>query len=354
MTSWFDELINPNTGEIKLCIEMSGNHQGSLDKALEFIDSIPRDRRVAVKFQVYTPETITLNCNKLDFQIPKTDNWSEYKNYYELYQAAHTPWSWIEHLAARCDEASIPWFASPFDTSAVEFLETLGCQAYKIASPEITDVNLISTVSNTGKPIILSTGLAEWDDIDTALRALNPKFRTRIAILKCTSAYPAELTDINLAAIKSLKTKYQCAIGYSDHTITSTAAIVAVALGATIIEKHFKLDGDTSSIDHHFSTRLSEAVHFLEQLNDASVSMGDDQVLISKSAIPSLNGRRSLYFTKPLKKGDKICADAVRSVRPSHGLHPKFLGRLIGHTLKRDVEFGDRVTYEDFGLSNDY
>ena len=353
MTSWFDELINPNAKEIKLCIEMSGNHQGSLDKALRFIDAIPRDKRVAVKFQVYTPETITLNCNKLDFQIPKTDDWAEYKNYYELYQAAHTPWDWIEQLANRCDKASIPWFASPFDTSAIEFLETLGCQAYKIASPEITDVNLISKASNTGKPLILSTGLAEWDDIDTALGTLNPEFRTRIAILKCTSAYPAELSDLNLAAIKLLKTNYHCAVGYSDHTVTSTAAVVAVALGATIIEKHFKLDGDTSSVDQHFSTPLSEASHFIELLNDAFHSIGDDQVLISKSAIPSLNGRRSLYFTSALKKGDKISANSIPSVRPSHGLHPKFMDTAIGYTLKRDVELGDRVTPQDVGLPND-
>ena len=353
MKAWFEDLCNPESGEVKLCVEMSGNHQGSFGKALEFIEAIPSCECIAVKFQVYTPETITIDCDKPDFEIPKDDNWSAFRNYHELYEAAHTPWAWIEELAKKCNERSIPWFASPFDLSAVHFLEDLNCPAYKIASPEITDLQLINSVSKTQKPIIISTGLAQWNDVDLALASLDKNSRGRLALLKCTSSYPAELDDLNLSALQTLKKKYRCAIGFSDHTLGTSAAVAAVTLGATIIEKHFKLDDDTQSVDHHFSKPLSEALDFVYLLNQVKRSMGCDDCLISKSALPSLNGRRSLYYAETLKKGQKIHPKMIKSVRPSHGLHPQYLHKLIDQILIRDVERGDRVSLFDIGLKDE-
>lgn len=353
MKEWFEQLVDAESSEVKLCVEMSGNHQGSLAKALEFIEAIPNDKLIAVKFQVYTPDTITIDCDKPDFEIPEGDNWSAYPNYHALYEAAHTPWAWIERLAKKCIEKSIPWFASPFDISAVQFLEKLNCQAYKIASPEITDLQLIKAVSETHKPIIISTGLAQWSDVDLALASLDKNSRGKLALLKCTSSYPAGLEDLNLSALRTLKQRYRCAIGFSDHTRGTPAAIAAVTLGATIIEKHFKLDDDTQSVDHHFSTPLSEALDFVNLLNQVKRSMGYDDCLISKSALPSLNGRRSIYYAENLKKGQAIHPKMIKSVRPGHGLHPQHLPKIINQILIKDVEKGDRVSLCDIGLKDE-
>ena len=340
--SWFEQLVNKNSKTVRLCVEMSGNHQGSLDAAKRFVMETPQSSQICLKFQVYTPETITMNSDNPDFLLPTDNDWSEFRSFHELYQQAYTPWEWIEELATICDQRKLPWFASPFDHSAVEFLERIGCQAYKIASPEITDIGLIETVARTGKPVIVSTGLATWDDLDLAIDHIR-QHHDRFAILKCTSAYPTPVDELNLLAIPAINKRYGCAVGISDHTVSDTASITAVVLGGTIIEKHFKLDGDEISIDNHFSQDLSSINALLASLNDASKSLGKPNLEITKSAIPSLNGRRSLYFDKELVAGSLIEEDSVRSVRPSFGMHPKHLPSIIGKRILVDVKKGDRV-----------
>lgn len=340
--SWFEHLIDKNSKVVKLCIEMSGNHQGSLEAARRFILEAPKNDQICLKFQVYTPNTITMESENPDFLLPTDNDWSDFRSFYQLYKQAYTPWEWIEDLAATCDSLNIPWFASPFDQSAVEFLEQIGCQGYKIASPEITDTGLIETVAQTGKPMIISTGLATWDDLDLAISCIR-KQHNRFAILKCTSAYPTPIEELNLLAIPAIRDRYDCAVGISDHTLSDTAAIVSVALGGTIVEKHYKLDDDVVSIDNHFSQPLGSANNFLESLNEASQSRGVAELIITKSAIPSLNGRRSLYFERALAAGSLIEVDSIRSVRPSFGLHPKYLPNIVGKRLLVDVKKGDRV-----------
>ena len=348
--SWFKELIEKQPQAVKLCIEMSGNHQGCFETAKRFVAKAPTNAQVCLKFQVYTPDTITMKSQNPDFLLPEDNDWSKFKTFHDLYTKAFTPWDWVEELAAICESKSMPWFASPFDTTAVEFLEQLGCQGYKIASPEITDIGLIDAVSKTGKPVVLSTGLATWSDLDLAVSEVR-KHHQDFAILKCTSAYPTPIDELNLSVIPRIKERYNCAVGISDHSLSQTAAIVAVALGATIVEKHFKLDDDKTSVDNHFSENLSCAEHFLHTLNDAFLSLGDSELVITKSAIPSLNGKRSLYFDRCLSAGSIIDAASVRSVRPSFGLHPKYLPQIIGKRLLTEVNKGDRVTskvIEDF------
>lgn len=239
----FEKMTSPENVEPILIVEMSGNHGGGLKSAEEFIDTAISLKPDVIKFQVYTPDTITLNVKNEDFSVNSETIWAEHNSLYELYSIAHTPWAWIEKLAAKCDAAGQPWFASPFDLSAIEFLEQIGCPAYKIASPEINDVNLIDAISKTKKPVVVSCGLGSEQEIADAITLIS-RYQNNYALLKCTSAYPAPVSELNLLTIPYLREKFNCPVGFSDHSIGKTAYLVAVALGATIIEKHFKLDDD--------------------------------------------------------------------------------------------------------------
>jgi pseudaminic acid synthase len=341
--SLFRQLVKSDNKKIYVIVEMSGNHQGSFNGAKKFINTSIKSGADIIKFQVYTPDTITLNTKNKDFLVKSENKWSKHKNLYSLYKKAYTPWPWIEELTKILNKKNIAWFASPFDISAVNFLEKIKCPAYKIASPEITDLSLIEKITSMDKPILLSTGLATIEDIDLAIKTIKKK-HDKFAILKCVSAYPAPTNELNLKGINLLKKRYKCAVGYSDHTIGDLASKVAVSLGATIIEKHFKVDGDKQSIDQHFSMSLSKLKKFKKDLYNVQISLGEENLDILQSAKKSMRARRSLYICKDIKKGEKFTLDNIKSVRPAFGLHPKFLKKIIGRKANRDLKSGVRLS----------
>lgn len=339
---FFNKIIQSKNKEIKVIVEMSGNHQGTFNGANKFVDQAIKMGADAIKFQVYKAETITLNSNKKDFLVSTKGVWGKFKTLHDLYQEAHTPWEWIFKLANSLNAKNYPWFASPFDESSVDFLEKLNCEAYKIASPEVTDIPLIEKIASTRKPIILSTGLATLKDIDLVVKTIK-KTHNKFAILKCVSSYPNPIEDLNLLAIKLIKDKYKCSVGFSDHTIGDLAAKVAVTQGATIIEKHFKIDNDNSSIDSHFSMELSSLKKFKKDLNDINIILGKKKLTLSPSAKKNISGKRSLYVSREILKGERFTLKNVRSVRPSFGLHPKYLKIILGKISLKDLKLGDRI-----------
>lgn len=341
--NFFEKITNPKNNEVKIIAEMSGNHQGTFKGANKFVRQAVKMGADAIKFQVYRADTITLNSNKKDFLVKSKGVWGKFKTLHDLYEEAHTPWEWISKLANLLNSKKFPWFASPFDISSVDFLEKLNCQAYKIASPEITDIPLIEKIALTKKPIILSTGLASLKDIDLVVKTIKKKHK-KFSILKCVSSYPNPLKDLNLLSIKLIKDRYKCSVGFSDHTIGCLAAKVAVTQGATIIEKHFKNDNDDFSIDSHFSMELSNLQQFKTDLNNINTILGKSDMILPPSARKNISGRRSLYVSKNILKGEKFSTENVKSVRPSFGLHPKYLKRIIGKKAKKNMKFADRVS----------
>ena len=328
-----------------ICVEMSGNHQGSLDSALKFLHLSKEYGADYLKLQVYKPGTITFNSNLPDFRVQADNEWSKYSTLHDLYNDAHTPWNWIEALFQEGKTIGLPVFASPFDSTAIDFLERLGCPAYKIASPEITDHNLIRNCARTGKPIILSTGLASREDLNEAVSIIKEE-SVKLLILKCVSAYPTKIKDINVSTIPWLRKIYNCNVGLSDHTIGSEAAFAASALGANLIEKHFKIPGDNSSIDSSFSMELSELRNFKNSINSIYNAVGKPSLEVPPTARASLSGRRSLYVVERIRKGEVFSNSNIKSIRPSYGLHPKHLSNILGKVAKADIEPGTRLEWK--------
>jgi pseudaminic acid synthase len=347
---FFEKIIYPKNNDVKIIAEMSGNHQGTYLGANKFVKQAIKMGADAIKFQVYRADTITLNSNKKDFLVNSKGVWGKFRTLHDLYDEAHTPWKWISKIAGVLNDKKFPWFASPFDISSVDFLEKLNCQAYKIASPEVTDIPLIEKIAKTKKPIILSTGLATLKDIDLVVKIIKKKHK-KFAILKCVSSYPNPLKDLNLLSLKLIKDRYKCAVGFSDHTIGDLASKVAVTQGATIIEKHFKNDRDNISIDSHFSMELSRLKQFKTDLNNINIILGKKKLILSPSAKKNMSGRRSLYISKNILKGERFSTENIKSIRPSFGLHPKYFKRIIGKKIKKNMKFADRISskiIEDF------
>ncbi len=326
-----------------ICVEMSGNHGGHLESALRFVNSAKENGADLLKVQVYTPETITLKCNQPDFRLVADNDWASYGTLYDLYQKAHTPWHWIEEIFELCKRIELPVFGSPFDESAVEFLESLDCPIYKIASPEITDHGLIEQCARTGKPVILSTGLASKEDLDEANEILNA-FSSPKMILKCVSAYPTPVEDMNVASIPWIQSAYRCSAGLSDHSMGSEAAYAATALGARMIEKHFCLRDDNTSVDTGFSMAIDELPLLKSSVHKIHSAVGEATLDLPEIAKPSLSGRRSLYAVREIKKGEPFNALNVRSIRPSFGMAPKYLPRIIGRTALEKMAPGERLS----------
>jgi pseudaminic acid synthase len=347
MSNIFNKLIDKKNTKVFLIAEMSGNHQNSYKGAKKFVEKAILSGTDIIKFQVYTPETMTLKSYKKDFIVKSSvTKWSNFKSLYDLYEKAHTPWKWIENISILLNKKKFPWFASVFDTTSVEFLEKINCPAYKIASPEVNDLNLIEKIAKTKKPIILSSGLSLVEDLDLAVKVIK-KYHTKFAILKCTSSYPAPYKDLNLLSINFLKKRYKCPIGFSDHSIGDLSAKVAVTLGATIIEKHFKLNEDSSSIDAHFSMELSKLSTFKKDLNEIKLILGKNKLFIPKSSKINLSGKRSLYVKKEIKKGSKFSKNNIASIRPSFSLDAKYFKKVIGKKSKKNLKFGDRIKQKD-------
>jgi N-acetylneuraminate synthase/pseudaminic acid synthase len=327
---------------------MSGNHQGSLESALDFVRRTKAVGADLLKVQVYRPDTITINSSKADFQLSSDNDWADYGTLYKLYEKAHTPWDWIEQMFIEANLIGLPIFASPFDPSAVEFLETLNCPIYKIASPEITDLGLIECCAKTGKPVVLSTGLASFSDIEAAVATI-AKHGNPFMILKCVSAYPTPIEDMNLRSIPWLRDAFKCSVGLSDHTLGPEACYAATALGAALIEKHFRLPGDTASVDAGFSMSIDEVPALKKSITAIQLALGEPTLEVPMVAKPSLSGRRSLYVVRDIAVGELITEASVRSVRPSFGLHPKHLAEVIGRRVRRPLTIGDRLDWDAIG-----
>ena len=320
--------------------ELSANHNGSLDNALETIRAAKRAGADAIKLQTYTPDTMTIPCTKEDFIIKGTiwDN----QNLYELYKAAYTPWEWHQALFDCAEEEGLICFSSPFDPTAVDFLENLDVPAYKIASFEITDIPLIEYVASKGKPIILSTGIAGLEDIELALDACRRMGNNDIAILKCTSSYPAPIDEANLSMIPDFKKRFDVIPGVSDHTLGITVPIVATILGAKIIEKHFILDRSIGGPDAAFSMDEEEFSAMVKGVREAEQAIGKVTYELTEKQKKGRTFSRSLYVVKEIKKGELITEDNVRSIRPGYGMHPKELKNWLGKEATQDFDLGDR------------
>lgn len=325
--------------------EMSANHNGSIDTALRIIEAAKQAGADAVKMQTYRPDTITLDCDSEEFRI-RGGLWDG-RSLYELYQEAHTPWEWHAPLFEHARKLGITIFSSPFDTTAVDLLEDLGAPAYKIASFEAVDLPLIKYVAATGKPMIISTGMADAEEIQEAIDAARAGGCKQLAILHCVSGYPAPASDYNLRTVTDMAERFGLVTGLSDHTLDNTTAIASVALGAAIVEKHFTLDRSGGGPDDSFSLEPGELAALCQGARTAWEAIGRVDYGRKSSEQGNVQFRRSLYFVKDLSAGDVVTADAIRSVRPGFGLAPKHLESLLGRKLLRAVRRNTPVGADD-------
>ncbi len=333
------------SSKVFIIAELSANHNGSIKTAIDTIRAAKRAGADCVKLQTYTADTITIDCNNDDFLIKGTI-W-EGKNLYQLYKEAYTPWEWHEELMKVAKEEGLICFSSPFDKTAVDFLESLNVPAYKIASFEITDIPLIEYVATKGKPIIISTGIAETEDIELALDACRRMGNTNIALLKCTSSYPAPIDEANMCMVKDLAERYGVISGLSDHTIGSTVPIVATCFGAKIIEKHFILDRSIGGPDASFSMNEVEFTEMVKAVRDAEKAIGIVDYSLTEKQLKGKDFSRSLYVVENIKAGEVITEKNVRSIRPVFGLHPKYYNEILGKKLKVDLDKGSRLKLSD-------
>ena len=323
-----------------LIAEMSGNHNQSLDRALAIVDAAAHAGADAIKLQTYTADTMTLAIDHPDFRIEDPDSLWHGRSLHELYDEAHTPWAWHAPILERARKQGLACFSTPFDASAVDFLESLDIPAYKIASFECTDLALIRRVARTGKPLILSTGMATLAEIDATVRCAREAGAGPLVLLKCTSSYPASPVHSNVRTLEALRTAFGCEVGLSDHTLGCGAAIAAVALGATVIEKHFTLSRAEGGVDAAFSMEPTEFALLRAETERAWQALGEVQFGGNASEAGSRVFKRSLYVVEDLKAGETLSTRNLRAIRPGHGLPPACLDTLIGLRVARDVARG--------------
>jgi len=324
--------------------ELSANHNGSLQTALDTIKAAKECGADAIKLQTYTADTITLNSQKDDFIISGGTLWDG-KSYYELYKSAYTPWEWHKELFEYARSMDIDIFSSPFDKSAVDFLQTLNPSAYKIASFEVTDYELIRYTASKMKPIIISTGIAQESELQDAVDICREVGNENIILLKCTSAYPAPLEDANLLTIADLAKRFDVVSGFSDHTLGSVAPIVAVSLGAKVIEKHFIIDKSIGGADAEFSMDAKDFKEMVQNIRDAEKLLGCIDYSMNDKKRSSREHARSIYVSKDIKKGELLSEENLKSVRPGYAMHPKHLPDVLGKKATKDYKFGDRFEY---------
>lgn len=336
------DLVNfINTENVFIIAELSANHNGNIEIAIETIKAAKRAGADAVKFQTYTADTITLNCKKDDFKIKGTI-WDG-KYLYDLYKEAYTPWEWHEELFKVAREEGLICFSSPFDKTAVDLLEKLKTPIYKIASFEITDIPLIEYVASKGKPVFLSTGIAGLEDIELAVDACKRMGNEQIVLLKCTSNYPAPIEEANLVMIENLAQRFGVVSGLSDHTMGITAPIIATVMGARVIEKHFIIDRSIGGPDASFSLNEEEFKAMVKAVREAEVACGKVDYTFTENKLKSREFSRSLYVVADIKAGEIITEKNIRSIRPGFGLHPKYLNEILGKRVKKDLYVGDRM-----------
>lgn len=337
--------IGPNHPPF-IIAEMSANHNQSLSKALQLVESAAHAGAHAIKLQTYTADTMTLDIEEGDFVIDDTGSlWSGY-SLYRLYQEAHTPWEWHEEIMDRCREYGLIFFSTPFDDSAVDFLESLDVPCYKIASFENVDIPLIQKVAGRGKPLIISTGMASVAELSETVQAATDAGCDQLILLKCTSTYPASPDNSNLLTIPHMKDLFDCHVGLSDHTPGIGAALAGIALGAVAVEKHLTLSRADGGVDSAFSLEPDEFRSLVKESEACWRSIGKVSYGPTRDEEGSLKFRRSLYVVKDMKQGEIFSHDNIRSIRPGFGLPPRYLNMVIGKRASRDVKRGTRLTWE--------
>jgi len=327
--------------------ELSANHGHSLETAKETIRAAKKAGADAIKLQTYTADTLTLNCDKEDFIVKGGTLWDN-KTLYELYQDAYTPWEWHKELFEVAEEEGLLCFSTPFDKSAVDFLETFNPPAYKVASFEITDYELVRYMASKQRPMIISTGIATLGEIEDVVRICQREDNSDIILLQCTSSYPAPLEGANLLTIPDLAKRFGVIAGFSDHTLGITAPITAVALGAKVIEKHFILDKSIGGADASFSLDVEAFTAMVHAVRDTEKLLGQATYHTDEKSIKGRQFSRSLYVAKEIAKGEVLSEENICSIRPGYGLHPKYLKDVLGKRATKALNFGERLCKEDF------
>ena len=350
MTSVFainDRIIGPGHPTY-IIAELSANHNQSFDQAVALIKAAKEAGADAVKLQTYTPDTLTINCDSDLFIHSKDSLWAG-KTLYELYSEAYMPWEWQPKLKKIADEIGIDLFSTAFDPTAVDFLEEMGVPVHKVASFEIVDIPLIEKMARTGKPLIISTGMATLSEIEEAVQAARKAGATQIALLKCTSAYPAPPEEMNLRTIPHLAEAFGVLVGLSDHTLGIAVPVAAVALGACIVEKHFTLSRDEPGPDSTFSLEPHEFKEMVKAIHVAEKALGEVCYEVTEREAASLVFRRSLFVVKDIKAGEIFTEENVRSIRPGYGLHSRYLRNVLGRRAAQDIERGTPLSWDLIG-----
>lgn len=342
--------VGPGQG-VYIVAEMSANHSQQFEQAVEILKAAKAAGADAIKLQTYTPDTLTINSNKEYFRVGGGTLWDG-RTLYDLYNEAYTPWEWQPKLKKIADDLEIDLFSTPFDHAAVDFLEEMGVLTYKIASFEVVDLPLIQRVARTGKPVIMSTGMATLSEIDEAVRAFRAAGGKQLALLKCTSAYPAPPEDMNLFTIPHLAEAFELPVGLSDHTTGIAVAVAAVALGACIVEKHLALSRQTSGPDSAFSLEPHEFKEMVGAIRTTEKALGRVHYGVSQEEAKSSVFRRSLFVVKDVKAGENFTAENVRSIRPGHGLHTRHLEEILGRTASRNIQRGTPLAWELIGMQD--
>ena len=328
--------------------EMSANHAGSLENAKEIIHAAKESGADCIKLQTYTPDTLTIDCSNPYFQI-SDGTWTG-ENLYQLYGKAYTPWEWHPILKEEAGKIDLDFFSTPFDNSSVDFLEDIGVEFYKIASFELVDTPLLEYVASKGKPIIMSTGMAELSEIDEAVRAIRRMGNSQLSLLRCASAYPAITDEMNLKTMQNMAEIFGVPVGLSDHSMGSVGAVTAVALGAKIIEKHFCLDRAIDNPDSSFSMNPSEFKQMVQDIRQAEKAIGQVAYGPTRQEVSNIVFRRSIFCVKDIKKGEKLTEENIRIIRPGNGIAPKFYPEVLGQMALCDIKRGMPLSFGMIGV----
>lgn len=325
--------------------EISGNHGGNLDIAKELILAAAQSGADAVKFQTYTADTLSIDSKNLYFKIPENSPWESFGNQYALYKESYTPWSWFPELYSTAKDLGLVPFSSPFDVSAVDFLEELDTLLYKIASPEINHIPLVQRIAETGKPIILSLGVASQEDVVDAVHEIR-KYHNEFVLLQCETKYPAAPENSNLALLQRLRHDFNCIVGLSDHTTSAEIVPTAIGAGAKVFEKHLKSDMQKSA-DGFFSINNSDFTRYVNEIRRAETYLGRSEYRFLKHDSYRMQNTRSIFASAEIQRGDIFSHDNIKVVRPGIGLHPRYLHQLLGTISKRNIAFGDPLSEVD-------
>ncbi|SDP59058.1 pseudaminic acid synthase [Selenomonas ruminantium] len=339
-------MLQINNDKPFIIAEMSGNHNQSLDRAMKIVEAAAESGVDAIKLQTYTADTMTIDKDIDEFFIADKDSLWQGESLYNLYKKAYTPWDWQEKIFRHAEKLGLICFSTPFDDTSVDFLEGIDCPIYKIASFENIDLPLIRKVAKTGKPIIASTGMASVAELDEMVRTAKESGCDDLTLLKCTSSYPATPEGTNLRTIPHMKELFNCKVGLSDHTLGIGAAVASIALGATVIEKHFTLSRAEGGVDSAFSLEPEEMKLLVRECNAAYQALGEIRYNTQAQEKKSLQFRRSLYIVEDMKAGDIITEQNMRRIRPGWGLHPKYYDALLGKKIATDVEKGTKLTWD--------